>query len=159
MLTAWREKRPPLADVAGLGSAIGFCSFSLYCAIAFGDALAFVHVQKAWFQPTWLDIFKDFFNFRLQAVSKIVMIVGGGYLLWYLRKRLSITLLCFGFCSLALLINSGALQSVHRYAYGIVSLSIGLGLVLSSHHRWGYAVMTLFATFLLYMAVKFAAWG
>jgi hypothetical protein len=63
-----------------------------------------------------------------------------------------------GFCSLALLINSGALQSVNRYAYGIVSLSIGLGLVLSSQPGWGYAVMTLFATFLLYMAVKFAAW-
>ena len=96
---------------------------------------------------------------RLQAVSKVAMIFGGGYLLWYLRKRLSITVLCFGFCSLALLIDSGALQSVHRYAYGIVSLSIGLGLVLSSQPRWGYAVMTLFATFLLYMAVKFAAWA
>ncbi|MEG4587450.1 mannosyltransferase family protein [Microcoleus sp. MOSTC5] len=159
LLTAWREKRPPLAYAAGFASAIGFFSFSLYCAIRFGDALAFVYVQKAWVQPTWLEILKDFFSFRLQAVSKVAMIFGGGYLLWYLRKRLSITVLCFGFCSLALLINSGALQSVHRYAYGIVSLSIGLGLVLSSQPRWGYAVMTLFATFLLYMAVKFAAWA
>jgi Gpi18-like mannosyltransferase len=159
LLTAWREKRPPLAYAAGFASAIGFFSFSLYCAIRFGDTLAFVHVQKSWVQPTWLEIFKDFFSFRLQAVSKVAMIFGGGYLLWYLRKRLSITVLCFGFCSLALLINSGALQSVHRYAYGIVSLSIGLGLVLSSQPRWGYAVMTLFATFLLYMAVKFAAWA
>lgn len=159
LLAAWREKRPPLAYAAGCASAIGLFSFSLYCAIRFGDALAFVHVQKAWVQPTWLEIFKEFFSFRLQAVSKVAMIFGGGYLLWYLRKRLSITVVCFGFCSLALLINSGALQSVHRYAYGIVSLSIGLGLVLSSHLRWGYAVMTLFATFLLYMAVKFAAWA
>ncbi|MEG4088653.1 hypothetical protein [Microcoleus sp. Pol12B4] len=87
------------------------------------------------------------------------MALGGGYLLSYLGKRLSITVLYFGFCSLALLINSGALQSVHRYAYGIVLLSMGLGLVLSSQPRWGYAVMTLFGTFLLYMAVKFAAWA
>lgn len=159
LLTAWREKRPPLAYAAGFASAIGFFSFSLYCAIRFGDALAFVHVQKAWLQPSWLEIFKDFFSLRLQAVSKVAMILGGGYLLWYLRKRLSITVLCFGFCSLALLINSGALQSLHRYAYGIVSLSMGLGLVLSSQPRWGYAVMTLFATFLLYMSVKFAAWA
>ena len=159
LLTAWREKRPPLAYAAGFASAIGFLSFSLYCAIRFGDALAFVHVQKAWPQPTWLEILKDFFSFRLQAISKVAMIFGGGYLLWYVRKRLSITVVCFGFCSLALLINSGALQSVHRYAYGIVSLSMGLGLVLSSQPRWGYAVMTLFATFLLYMAVKFAAWA
>ncbi|MBD0395370.1 MAG: hypothetical protein ICV52_16355 [Microcoleus sp. C1-bin4] len=75
-----------------------------------------------------------------------------------MRKRLSITVICFGFCSLALLINSAALQWVHRYAYGIVSLSIKLGLELSSQPGWGYAVMRLFATFLLYMAVKFAAW-
>ncbi|WP_333441933.1 hypothetical protein [Microcoleus sp. F10-D1] len=47
------------------------------------------------------------------------------------------TVVCCGFCSLAAIaINSGALQSVHRYAYGIVSLSIGLGLVLSSQPRW-----------------------
>ncbi|MEG4229129.1 hypothetical protein QUA35_23740 [Microcoleus sp. N9_B2] len=94
----------------------------------------------------------------MQAVSKVAMTLGGGYLLWYLQKRLSITVVCFGFCSLAQLINSGALQSLHRYAYGIASLSIGLGLVLSSQPGWEYAVMTLFAKFLLYMAVKFAAW-
>ncbi|MEG4396215.1 hypothetical protein QUB30_27910 [Microcoleus sp. BROC3] len=46
------------------------------------------------------------------------------------------TVVCLGFCSLAIAIDSGALQSVHRYAYGIVSLSIGLGLVLSSQPRW-----------------------
>ncbi|WP_293129338.1 mannosyltransferase family protein [Microcoleus sp. bin38.metabat.b11b12b14.051] len=159
LLTAWREKRPPIAYAAGLASAIGLLSFSLYCGLTFGDALAFIHVQKAWVQPTWLDIFRDFFSFRVQAVSKVGMIFGGGYLLWYLRKKLSITLISFGFCSLALLLNSGALQSVHRYAYGILSLSIALGLLLSSQRRWGYAVMTLFPTFLLYMAVKFAAWA
>ena len=92
----------------------------------------------------------------MQAVSKVAMALGGGYLLSW-RKRLSITVVYFGFCSLALLINSGALQSVHRYAYGIVPLSIELGLVLSSQPGWGYAIMTLFATSLLYMAVKFAA--
>jgi hypothetical protein len=93
----------------------------------------------------------------LQAVSKVAMTLGGGYLLSYLRKRLSITVVCFGFCSLALLINSGDLQSLHRYTYGIVLLSIALALVLSSQPRWGYAVKALFARFLLYMAVKFAA--
>ncbi|MEG3990529.1 hypothetical protein QUA13_25960 [Microcoleus sp. S28C3] len=72
---------------------------------------------------------------------------------------LRLTVSYLGFYSLALLIKFVALQSVHRYAYGIVSLSMGLGLVLSSQPRWGYAVMTLFATFLLYMGVKFAAWA
>jgi Gpi18-like mannosyltransferase len=86
------------------------------------------------------------------------MVFGGCYLLWYLRKRLNITIICFGFCSLALLVTSGALQSVERYAYGIVSLSIGLGLLLAARPRWGYGLMGLFGIFLLRFSVRFASW-
>ena len=158
LLAAWREKRPPLAYAAGFGSAIGFFSFILYCAINLEDPLAFIHVQKAWVQPTWLEIFKGFFSFSLYAATKVGMVFGGCYLLWYLRKRLSITIICFGFCSLALLVTSGALQSVERYAYGIVSLSIGLGLLLVARPRWGYGLMGLFGIFLLRFSVRFASW-
>ncbi|HSF73946.1 MAG TPA: mannosyltransferase family protein [Microcoleus sp.] len=158
LLTAWREKRPPLAYAAAFASAIGLFSFSLYCAIRFGDALAFFHVQKAWVQPTWLEIFKEFFSFRLYAATKVAMVFGGCYLLCYLRKRLSITIICFGFCSLALLLTSGALQSVERYAYGIVPLSIAFGLLLAARPRWGYGLMGLFGIFLLRFSVRFASW-
>jgi Gpi18-like mannosyltransferase len=158
LLTAWREKRPPLAYAAGLASAIGFFSFILYCAINLEHPLAFVDIQKAWRQPTWLEIFKEFFSFRLQAATKVGMVFGGCYLLWYLRKRLSATIICFGFCSLALLVTSGALQSVERYAYGIVPLSIGLGLLLVGRPLWGYGLMGLFGIFLLRFSVKFASW-
>ena len=158
LLTAWREKRPPLAYAAGFASAIGFFSFILYCAINLENPLAFIHVQKGWFQPSWLEIFKDFFSFRLYAATKVGMVFGGCYLLWYLRKRLSITIICFGFCSLALLITSGVLQSVDRCAYAIVSLSIGLGLLLAARPRWGYVLMGLFGILLLRFSVKFASW-
>jgi len=158
LLTAWREKRPRLAYTAGFASAIGFFSFILYCAINLEEPLAFIHIQKAWGQPTWLEIFKNFFSFRFYAATKVGMVFGGCYLLWYLRKRLSITIICFGFCSLALLVTSGALQSVERYAYGIVPLSIGLGLLLAAKPRWGYGLMGLFGVFLLYVSVRFASW-
>ncbi len=158
LLTAWREKRPPLAYAAGFCSAIGFFSFILYCAINLGDPLAFIHIQKHWPQPTWWEIFKDLFSFSLSGATKVGMVFGGGYLLWYLRKRLSITIICFGFCSLALLVTAGALHSVERYAYGIVSLSIGLGLLLADSPRWGYGLMGLFGIFLLRFSVKFASW-
>jgi Gpi18-like mannosyltransferase len=158
LLAAWREKRPPLAYAAGFASAIGLFSFSLYCAIRFGDALAFVHVQKGWEQPTWLEIFKNFFIFPLDAAINVGMVFGGCYLLWYLRKRLSITIICFGFCSLTLLVTSGALSSVERYAYGIVSLSIGLGLLLAARPRWGYGLMGLFGILLLRFSWDFACW-
>jgi Gpi18-like mannosyltransferase len=158
LLVAWREKRPPLAYFAGFASAIGFFSFILYCAINFGEPLAFIHIQKAWDQPTWLEIFKNFFSFSLYAATKVGMVFGGCYLLLYLRKRLSITIICFGFCSLALLVTSGALQSVERYAYGIVSLSIALGLLLAAKPLWGYGLMGLFGIFLLCVSVRFASW-
>lgn len=157
-LTAWREKRPPLAYAAGFASAIGLFLFSLYCGIDLGDPLAFIRIQKAWGQPNWFNIFRDFLSFRLYAATKVGMVFGGCYLLWYSRKRLSITLVCFGFCSLALLVNSGALQSVERYAYGILPLSICLGLLLADRPRWGYGFMGLFGIFLLRFSVRFASW-
>ncbi|MEO9124590.1 MAG: mannosyltransferase family protein [Microcoleus sp.] len=158
LLTAWREKRPPLAYFAGLASALGLLSFSLYCALRFGDAFAFIHVQKAWVQPSWIEVLSKALKLQISAISRIVMIFGSGYLLWFLRKRLTSIVLTYGFCSLVLLINSGALQSVNRYAYGIVSLSIALGLLLASKPRWGYGLMGLFGIFLLYISVRFASW-
>lgn len=40
-------------------------------------------------------------------------------------------------------------SSVSRYAYGIVSLSLALGILLASHPRWGYAILALFAVLLV----------
>jgi Gpi18-like mannosyltransferase len=88
LLVAWREKRPPLAYVATFASAIGFFSFSLYCAIRFGDALAFIHVQKGWLHPGWLEILSKALKGDISAISRL-LIIFGGYLLWLCRKRLS----------------------------------------------------------------------
>jgi Gpi18-like mannosyltransferase len=158
LLTAWREKRPPLAYAAGFASAIGLFSFSLYCAIRFGDALAFVQVQKGWEQPGWFDVLTKALTGQISAISRIVMIFGSGYLLWFFRQRLTSVVLTYGFCSLALLVNAGALKSVNRYAYGIVPLSIALGLLLAAKPRWGYGLMGLFGVWLLYVSVRFASW-
>jgi Gpi18-like mannosyltransferase len=156
LLTAWREKRPPMAYIAGFASTLGLCCFSLYCAMRFGDALAFIHVQKAWVHPSWLDILAQVFRFQISATSKVVMVFGSGYLLWVFRKKLSGIVWTYGFCSLALLISSGAINSVNRYVYGIVSMSIILGLLATAKPRFGYAIMGLFGVFLLYVSVRFA---
>jgi Gpi18-like mannosyltransferase len=155
---AWREKRPPLAYVAGFASAIGFFSFSLYCAIRFGDALAFVHVQKGWLQPGWFDILSQALKGERANISRIVTILGSGYLLWLFRKKLSMVLLTYGFFSLALLVSSGALLSINRFAYAIVPVSISMGLLAAAKPRWGYGLMGLFGVFLLHFSVKFARW-
>ena len=158
LFVSWRERRPAIAYAISLASGAGLLLFSMYCAIRFGDPLAFVHVQKAWGQPNWWMIFMQALTLNKSNLMQVVMVFGGGYLLWRLRAKLPLIAVAYGFCSLALLIFSGALSSVHRYAYGIVSLSMALGVLLESHPRWGYLLMGLFAVFLVRYAIKFAWW-
>lgn len=46
---------------------------------------------------------------------QVVMVFGGGYLLWRLRAKLPLVAVAYGFCALVVLVFSGALSSVHRY--------------------------------------------
>jgi len=158
LLVAWREGRSAVAYAAGLATGGGLLLFSVYCAIRFGDPLAFVHVQSAWTHPSWLDIFADALTLGKDGLTKVIMVFGGGYLLWHLRAKLSHVAVAYGFCCLALLITSGALSSLSRYAYGIVSLSLALGVLLAYHPRWGYAIIGCFAILLARYAFRFAWW-
>lgn len=157
-LVAWRERRPAIAYITGIAVVGGMLLFCVYCGIRFGDPLAIFQVQGAWKHHSWLYIFKDFFKLKADAVTKVVMVFGGGYMLWCLRTKLSRVAVAYGFCSLALLLASGNLSSINRYAYGIVSLSIGLGVLLARHPRWGYALMGLFGIFLVRYAINFSWW-
>ncbi len=70
-----------------------------------------------------------------------VMVLGSGYLLWQLRTQLSLVTVIYGFCALGLILASGGTWSLSRIAYGIVSLSVALGVLLARYPRWGYATM------------------
>lgn len=162
LLVAWRERRSAAAYVAGLATGMGLLLFIMYCAFRFGDPLAFVHVQEAWPQVSWLTVFVRLLNFRSPTVAianliKVVMVFGGAYLLWYLRNELSRVVVVYGFCTLALLFAVGA-SSAYRYAYGSVSLSLALGVLLARHVRWGYAIMSLFIVLLVVFTIRFAWW-
>lgn len=87
---------------------------------------------------------------------KTVMVFGGGYLLWYSRAKISRVAVAYGFFALALLLNAGRTTSAERYAYGIVSLAIALGVLLERYPRWGYAIMGFFAILLASFAVRFS---
>lgn len=84
------------------------------------------------------------------------IILGGGYLLWYLRHELSLLAVNYGFCALGLLLASGGTISLSRLAYGIVSVSLGLGVMLSHHRRWGYVTLGFFTVLLISFSVRFA---
>ena len=88
---------------------------------------------------------------RLYSYNKL-----GTVLLWYCRTKLSRVTAAYGFCSLALLLTSGAGNSINRYAYDIVSLSIGLGFLLARYPRWGYLTMCLFTALLIHFTIRFA---
>lgn len=157
-LVAWKEKRPPIAYAAGIIASVGLILFSLYCAMNFGDPLAFVHVQKAWGQPNWLQIFADALSGKKQDWMRIVAFFGSAYLLWHFRTKLPRVAVAYGFCSLALIQSTGALNSIGRYVFGLVSLSLALGILLSIHPRWGYGIISFFAIMLTYFSIRFTWW-
>ncbi|AFY33328.1 mannosyltransferase family protein [Calothrix sp. PCC 7507] len=85
-----------------------------------------------------------------------LMILGGSYLLWYLRRELTPVTIIYGFCGLGLLLASGGTISLSRLAYGIVSLSVALGVLLSRHRRQGFLMLGLCVILLAKLAVGFA---
>lgn len=160
LIVAWQEKRPRSAYLAALMTTAGLLLFSLHCAILFKDPLAFVHVQRAWTwqHPQWLNIWEKALTLDKENLLRVVTFFGGGYLLWHFRQRLPRIAVVYGFFSLAMIQTTGSLSSVSRYVYGIVSISLALGLLLERHPRWGYPTLGLFVILLAGFAIKFAWW-
>jgi Gpi18-like mannosyltransferase len=96
----------------------------------------------------WLVVGSPLFN--------VVMVFGGIALLWITRYRLSATALTYGVWSMALILSLGRTISTERLAYGVVTLAIALGLVLSRYPRWGYVTMIFFGVWLANLSVRFA---
>lgn len=90
------------------------------------------------------------------ALILFVSVFGGAYLLWHLRSQLELLVLTYGFSSLTLIMASGGAASAQRYAYGIVSLSIALGILLERYPRWGYATLVFFTIVLVNFALRFS---
>lgn len=90
------------------------------------------------------------------SLINTVTILGGAYLLWHLRTELTTVTLTYGFCGIGLLLASGGTLSLSRLAYGIVSLSVALGVLLSRHPRWGYQLLFFFAILITTLTLRFA---
>ncbi|GAB1544019.1 membrane protein [Scytonema sp. NUACC21] len=89
-------------------------------------------------------------------LTNVVMVFGGAYLLWLLRAQLSSITVVYGLCAIALLLASGGTISLNRLAYGIVAVSVALGILLSHHPRWGYTTICLFSIPLASFSIRFA---
>jgi len=216
LIVSWRERRKAKAYFASLASGLGLLLYSLYCQIYFQDALAFIHVQKAWqpvqdfFGQDWLktiaqivvgarnwqkgtivDVWHPllvvaiclssyllwrcdrklglvktrygfcFLGFILWLVAgnplvNTTTVFGGMYLLWYFRALLSLTLFTYGIFSYVLIFSTGRTTSAERYVYGIVSIAIAFGILLSRYPRTGYIISAFLAFLLVLYSLRFA---
>ncbi|MDX2216012.1 MAG: mannosyltransferase family protein [Oculatellaceae cyanobacterium bins.114] len=86
----------------------------------------------------------------------LVMVFGGAYLLWHTRHSLGRVAFTYGVFSWLIILSTGRTTSAERYAYGVVSLAIALGLVLSRYPRWGYATLIFFGILMASLSVRFA---
>lgn len=87
---------------------------------------------------------------------KLGIVFGSIYLLWRLRQQLDRVVFVYGCCGIALMLNAGRTISVDRYAYGIISLSMAMGLLLARYPRWGYLVIVFWAIILASFAIRFS---
>jgi Gpi18-like mannosyltransferase len=87
---------------------------------------------------------------------KIAVVFGGIYLLLLSRDQIPLITVVYGFSSFALILNTGITASTERYAYGIVSLSMALGLLLARYPRWGYPIMYFFGILMFTFSIRFA---
>ncbi|MBW4512599.1 MAG: hypothetical protein KME64_39830 [Scytonematopsis contorta HA4267-MV1] len=48
LIAAWKERKPAIAYIAALATGTGVALFSIYCAVNFGNPLAFISAQRGW---------------------------------------------------------------------------------------------------------------
>lgn len=85
-----------------------------------------------------------------------VIVFGGAYLVWYFRTSLSLTLVAYGICSFALIFSTGRTTSAERYVYGIVTVAIAFGMLLSRYPRTGYIASAFFGLLLALYSIRFS---
>ncbi|MBO3462420.1 hypothetical protein G4P69_27815 [Aetokthonos hydrillicola CCALA 1050] len=218
LFLAYKERRGVNGYITAGLTSIGFLLYTSYCAMQFGDPLAFLHTQAGFghrssasfdwqhwglnfiygiFGPMnwdhWLP--KDLFHpvqfvvicaggyllWRYRSLLnpiamswisfvllvwlwllwgdgfvKTYMVIGGGFLLWYFRHELRSVIVTWGAFSLWLVLFSGSIVANERFAFGIVSLAIAMGMLLSRFKHWGLPTLVYFAIVLISFAVRFS---
>jgi Gpi18-like mannosyltransferase len=120
LFASWKQRRGVKAYVASLAVGLGVFLYSLYCQVQFGDALAFVHVQKGWRTSAgfawqgWLMMLREitlgkaYWQFSgiqdLWHPLLFIMIMISGFLLWHFCQQLGSIKVRYGFYLLWLLL-------------------------------------------------------
>lgn len=121
MFVSWKERRGIKAYITSLTVGLGISLYSLYCQIKFGDALAFIHAQKAWrgdatgfaWEGWWkmlMQITVGSTNLKSGYIQDplypllFLIIIGSSCLLWRFRLHLGMIKFCYGLYFLWLLL-------------------------------------------------------
>ena len=84
------------------------------------------------------------------------IVLGTLLLLWHTRTQLQSLPWLYSLTSLAIIFSSGRTTSAERYIYGIVTISMALGLVLSRYPLRGRLLLGFFGLLLVLMSLRFA---
>ncbi|ACB53474.1 conserved hypothetical protein [Crocosphaera subtropica ATCC 51142] len=130
--------------------------FLLIMVIAYGLWHYRLSVPKVYFDYSLCSLCLFLWLLSGDALLNTLSVLGGLVLLWCCRQRLSLVAYVYGLCALGLLLSSGGTISLNRLAYGIVSLSIALGITVSRSPRWGYCTLGFFGLLLVTFSLRFA---
>ncbi|MGK7884723.1 MAG: hypothetical protein AB4057_08875 [Crocosphaera sp.] len=130
--------------------------FILIIVIAFGLWFYRAFIPKVYFDYSLCSLFFLLWLLVGDPLLNTLSVLGGLVLLWYSRKRLSLIVYVYGLCGLGLLLSSGGTISLNRLAYGVISLSIALGVTVSRSPRWGYFVLAFFSLLLVTFSLRFS---
>ena len=164
LIVAWREKRSSKAYLAACCVGLGIAAFAAYCLWRFGNPVAFLDAQKGWRSSLgldWLSWLKVLTFGVLGPIDsgngfiKVIMLAGGGALLWVSRAVLPPVALAYAVFSLALILFTGTAASIERYIYGIVSITIAFGLYFSAKPRRGLLLLAYFGLLLAVIAFQY----
>ncbi|CCQ62971.1 hypothetical protein CWATWH0401_1010 [Crocosphaera watsonii WH 0401] len=130
--------------------------FILIIIIAYGLWCYRTFIPKVYFDYSLCILFFLLWLLSGDSLLNTLSVLGGLVLLWCSRKRLSLVVYVYGLFALGLLLSSGGTISLNRLAYGIISLSIALGVTVSRSPRWGYFVIGFFSLLLITFSLRFA---
>ena len=170
LLTAFLQKRGLRAYAFACLAGAGLAAHMLYCLLAHGDPLAFVHAQAGWRSGLgfdwagWAHIIVNGLTGPIQweiyppagGFIIVLMVFGAAALFIKLRKELDLAALIYGVLSLLIIFSSGSIRSVDRYVFAILPFHLGLGIIFARNRGWGWTVLLYCALLLGAFAVRFA---
>lgn len=130
--------------------------FALIMSLAYGIWHYRASIPKIYFDYSLGSLCLLLWLLTGDSLLNTLSVLGGLVLLWCCRQHLAKVAYVYGLCALGLLLSSGGTISLNRLAYGIISVSIALGLTVSRSPRWGYFTLGFFSLLLVTFSLRFA---